>query len=110
MPLLNYCFSEFTQKSDLKIGCILLRKMAFVSESPTLQTLSIGSYVYFWKKVHLHKMFVFSKTIWTVYLSASVLLSPCSAGSLEAGNASQQKLRTRKRTVIGNLCRRQAET
>lgn len=75
MPLLNYCFSEFTQKSDLKIGCILLRKMAFVSESPTLQTLSIGSYVYFWKKVHLHKMFVFSKTIWTVYLSASVTFS-----------------------------------
>lgn len=67
------------------------------------------------EKVHLHKIYVGAlKTIWTIYLSASALLSPCSpvpcsAGSLEAGNPSQ-KLRTRKRTVIGNLNRRQAET
>lgn len=50
-------YTEERLKPAEFLGFILLRKMAFFfSESPALQSVSSGSYVYFWKKVHLHKI------------------------------------------------------
>lgn len=49
-------YTEESLKISEFLGVVLLRKMAFVSESPAMQSVSSGSYVYFWKSTYLHEI------------------------------------------------------